>query len=216
MVPGPEFEDAARIFAGMSHVDFGLHVCLSAEWDEPRWGPVAPREQVPSLLDEDGFFTRMPKVLHERGFSVAEAMLEIEAQLHKARDAGIKISYIDEHIGVSWVHPDVRAGIVDLARREGLIDAYGVTGLDGVNTSAVDGAQQLKASLSRATAGTYLLLAHPMFDDEEARTFHGMGCSGDQIAQGRDNDRKMFIDQDLMEWVQQNSVELRRYSEALG
>src|SRR5687767_14095019 len=69
VVPGPAFEDAVEVFRGMSHVDFGLHVCLCAEWDAPRWGPVAPREQVPSLLDEDGFFTRLPKVLHERGFS---------------------------------------------------------------------------------------------------------------------------------------------------
>jgi hypothetical protein len=45
------------------------------------------------------------------------------------RAAGIKISYVDEHMGVSWIHPDLRTGIAEIARREGLIDAHGFHGL---------------------------------------------------------------------------------------
>jgi predicted glycoside hydrolase/deacetylase ChbG (UPF0249 family) len=56
MACGPAFEDAVRVLDGLGHVDFGLHICLSAEWDAPRWSSVAPREQVPSLLDESAMF----------------------------------------------------------------------------------------------------------------------------------------------------------------
>jgi predicted glycoside hydrolase/deacetylase ChbG (UPF0249 family) len=175
MACGPAFEDAVRVLDDLSHVDFGLHVCLSAEWDAPRWSSVAPREQVPSLLDESAMFTSTPQVLRDRGFSTEEALLEIEAQLTQLRAAGIKVSYIDEHMGVSWIHPDLRAGIAEIARRESLIDAHGFNGLGGVDTTTDNSAQQLITRLSSTQSGAYLIVTHPMFDDDEARGFQGAG-----------------------------------------
>ncbi len=102
MAPGPCFEDAAKVLCALPHVDFGLHVTLNSEWDAPRWGPISRRDEVSSLLDVDGNFTREPKVLFERDADADEMLREVEAQLHRAREAGFSISYLDEHMGVGW------------------------------------------------------------------------------------------------------------------
>lgn len=214
MVPGPAFEEAAEMLRDKNSADLGLHVVLNSEWDTPRWGPVAPREQVPSLLEADGNFTHTPNDLHQRQASVSEMMLEVRAQLAKARTAGLEIRYLDQHMGVGWVN-GLGDELRSLCREENLIFAEGLPGLPSVEQGFDNPVDDLIARLKTASAGTYIYVTHPTLDDEETRAIVGMGNQPGQIARERDADRRLWLDERLRAACQQFDVEFVRYSQIL-
>ncbi len=52
----PWYQEAVEIVRKYSNVSVGVHLTLNAEWKNYRWGPVAGRSAVPSLVDSLGFF----------------------------------------------------------------------------------------------------------------------------------------------------------------
>lgn len=177
MVPGPAFGHAVSLLKALENVDLGLHVTLSSEWDTPKWGPVLPPSKVPTLVEGDGSFTQNPGVLYERGFSVDEAMAEVAAQLARARDAGLKIAYLDEHMGVGWI------GLTDrlrqFAHQEGLVYAGDVPNLDDLYEGE----------------GPVVTVFHPGSDDDPIMAgFIHIGLSPGQVHAERIADRRTATD----------------------
>lgn len=95
MVPCPWFPEIADYAKSHPQIDFGLHLTLTSERVFYRWGPVAPKDKIPSLVDENGYFyldwspaTRIePK----------EAELELRAQIDRAYAMGIRPTHLDSH-----------------------------------------------------------------------------------------------------------------------
>ena len=55
MVPCPWFPEIAAYARSHPDADVGLHLTLTSEWEFYKWGPVLPSNEVPSLINEQGF-----------------------------------------------------------------------------------------------------------------------------------------------------------------
>ena len=95
MVPCPWFPEIADFARSHPDADLGLHLTLTSERVYYRWSPVASKDKVPSLVDENGYFhhdwtptTRInPK----------EVELELRAQIDRAYALGIRPTHLDSH-----------------------------------------------------------------------------------------------------------------------
>ena len=101
MVPCPWFREAAERARANPALDLGVHLTLNAEWPHYRWGPVAGRSRVPSLLDDQGFLPRSTLESVQRA-DPAEVEIELRAQVDAALDAGIDVTHLDSHMGTCF------------------------------------------------------------------------------------------------------------------
>src|SRR6266436_3321343 len=95
MVPCPWFPEIADYAKSHPDIDFGLHLTLTSERVYYRWGPVAPRDRVASLVDENGYFwhdwTAAMRI------EPKEVELELRAQIERAYAMGIRPTHLDSH-----------------------------------------------------------------------------------------------------------------------
>jgi predicted glycoside hydrolase/deacetylase ChbG (UPF0249 family) len=114
LVPCAWFVEFAAYARKHPERDYGIHLTLTCEWDVYRWGPVAPRDQVPSLVDKDGYLWRDndPVDTHVK---LNEAEIELRAQIERARQFGVRLSHLDTHMGTLLSRPDLLELYVNLA-----------------------------------------------------------------------------------------------------
>ena len=104
MVPCPWFREAAERARSAPHLDLGVHLTLNSEWPHYRWGPVAGRDRVPSLLDDQGC---LPRTTLEvvRQAKPEHVEIELRAQIEAALAAGVDVTHLDSHMGTVLFPP---------------------------------------------------------------------------------------------------------------
>ncbi|MDJ0866883.1 MAG: polysaccharide deacetylase family protein [Myxococcota bacterium] len=106
MVPCPWFAEAAERARANPALDLGVHLTLNAEWPHYRWGPVAGRDAVPSLLDAQGYLPRTSVEVAQRA-RPGEVEIELRAQIEAALAAGVDVTHLDAHMGTAFFPPFV-------------------------------------------------------------------------------------------------------------
>ena len=120
MVPGPDFDRVASIWKDHPDLDLGLHLTLtSGHRENYRWKPLLQKNKVPSLYDPDGYIWLDRRKLAKH-LNIEEALMEIEAQIIKALQAGLRPTHIDNHQACYNLHPDLAKRVVKLSRKYNL------------------------------------------------------------------------------------------------
>ncbi|MGZ3952593.1 MAG: ChbG/HpnK family deacetylase [Flavisolibacter sp.] len=115
MVPCSWFPEAVELLKKYPNVSVGVHLVLNSEWRTYRWGPVAGAGLVPSLVDSVGLFFPTRDALFKHDPTLPEVEKELRAQIEKALKSGLKIDYLDYHMGAAVSTPETRAIVEKLA-----------------------------------------------------------------------------------------------------
>ncbi len=106
MVPCPWFPALVK-FNRNHHetigLDIGVHLTLTSEWDDYRWGPIATTDPSRGLIDEEGYFYQDCNPVQEQAQESA-VQQELVAQIERAVSSGIDVTHIDSHMGALF-HP---------------------------------------------------------------------------------------------------------------
>ncbi|TSD67285.1 ChbG/HpnK family deacetylase [Inquilinus sp. KBS0705] len=113
----PWYQEAVEILKKNPQVSIGVHLTLTSEWKNYRWGPVSGSGTVPSLVDRVGYFPQSTDAFSKSGYKIAEVEKELSAQIERALASGLRISYIDPHMGIALSTPALRALTEKLARK---------------------------------------------------------------------------------------------------
>jgi chitin disaccharide deacetylase len=188
LVPCPWFPEVVTWAKQHPDADLGIHQALNSEWTSFRWGPVSPKDKVPSLLDPDGYLPLDTPAVTQNA-KPAEVESELRAQIDRARSAGIHLTHLDAHMGALLESADLYAvhqkmghtyGLPVLEARGGSHAPVGATapaeevmvgkvieiepGIDAANWAA-----WYRSQLEPLGPGVYQVIVHLAYDDEEMR-----------------------------------------------
>ncbi len=201
MMPCPWVPEVARWAKAHPKADFGLHLVQTSEWHDYRWGPVAGREAVPGLVDNQGYFWASIEDVYKHS-SPEEAYRESLAQVKLAQQLGLEFSHFDSHMGTLQYNQDywkeylrlarefdvpLRLGNPAMLERFGLNGRYelvrqaGIIGVPLVDfgtfkpdpTSQETWAASYDAYLKQLKPGVHELLVHLALDTPEIHAITG-------------------------------------------
>jgi predicted glycoside hydrolase/deacetylase ChbG (UPF0249 family) len=113
----PWYQEAVEVLKKYPDVAVGVHLTLTAEWKNYRWGPVLGQSAVPSLVDSLGYFLPSTTAFQKNKYKLEEVERELSAQIERALASGLKISYVDPHMGIALSTPELRSLTEKLAKK---------------------------------------------------------------------------------------------------
>jgi len=173
MVPCSWFDEAVDILKDAHQVSVGIHLTLNAEWKNYRWGPVAGVSAVPSLVDSVGYFFPSRALFFANNPKLDEVELELRSQIEKALKAGLKISYLDYHMGTAVDNIDMRKIVEKLAAEYGLAISryFGEVDMESMYSVDIEGKENhlLKTLDELKQDQINLLVCHIAKDNDEMK-----------------------------------------------
>jgi chitin disaccharide deacetylase len=118
MVPCPWLQEVADYAKANPAADLGLHLTLSSEWHAFKWGPVASKNDVPTLINPLGYFYPIREALTQ--IDPREAESELRAQIGLARAMGIEPTHLDSHQLLLFLRPDLYQVYLKVGRDTGI------------------------------------------------------------------------------------------------
>ena len=189
LVPCPWLPDVARWAQSHRNADLGIHLALNSEWTSYRWGPVSPRDKVPSLLDEQGYMPLLETTVAQRA-KPSEVEMELRAQIERAKAFAIPLTHFDTHMGALTRTPELVNVYWHMGREYNLpilmeraegthhpqggapdLDAALITKVISIDPGVAtkDWLKAYEEMLAPLQPGVYQMTVHLAYDDEEIR-----------------------------------------------
>lgn len=181
MFATPWYQETVDILKRHPDVAVGVHLTLNSEWKNLRWGPVLGREAVPTLVDSVGFFFPTSAALHDNHPDLGQVERELRAQIDRARRSGLRIDYVDYHMGTVTKYPELREIAERLAKEYGLgmSEYFGEAKHDPQYEAAPPAkADSLVAMIDRLHPRFNLVVTHVGIDDAELGALIDMNTDG--------------------------------------
>ncbi len=220
MAPCPWFKEAAKMLNENPMLDVGIHLTLTSEWDNYKWGPMT---QAPTLVDARGNF--YPKTKNwddpdakDAFWNAKPDMKEVEAELRAQIELALKelpsqVSHLTGHMGLSGIDPKMKELIDCLAREYNLVVDMSSVKRAGRFGRGADTPQQreekLVELLENLTPGTYQIGGHPAMDTPETRAIgHEKYYT---VANERYGEVYAFTSEKVKEVIKRRSIKLLSY-----
>jgi predicted glycoside hydrolase/deacetylase ChbG (UPF0249 family) len=221
MVPAPWFNEAVKMLRENPDLDVGVHLTLTSEWENCRWGPVT---QSPSLVDGEGHF--FPTTSQRKDFSPNTGFLqagpkpeeverELRAQIELALDRIANVSHLSCHMGTASSTPELKALVERLAAEYGLpLDAQGARRagrFGGQHTTPDEKEENLVRILKNLQPGLWLIVEHPGLDTPEMRAIGHHGY--ENVAEDRAGVTRAFTSPRVQEVIRRRGIQLVSYGD---
>lgn len=217
MFPCAWYQEAVDILKQHPEITVGVHLTLNSEWKNYRWGPIAGKDKVPSLLDKDGYFFPSRSTFFANNPKSEEIEIELRAQIERAINSGIKISYVDYHMGTAVEKPEHRAIVEKLAKEYGLgISRYfGEQDIESMYSIDIDKKKDFLLDLSKNIKSNQvnLLVCHIGKDYPELQAMIDMNAFGlPEMSKHREAELNALLFAKQQNIFDSNGIKLINYS----
>jgi len=231
MVPTPWLPEVAQYAKANPDHDLGIHLTLTSEWKLLRWGPVAPRSEVPSLVNENGYFYSDCNELWENA-KIEEVEIELRAQIDKSMAMGINPTHLDSHMGCLFstdpryyklytklgreygIPTMVNQQIKQLGGEEAQEPEVVINQIFGATTQDFDNDAMSKYyadTLKSMEPGVHVMIIHCAFDNLESQ---GMSFEHPYWgAKWRQDDYDFFTSEECAEILEEQNIQLITWKE---
>jgi len=221
MFPTPWYQETVEILKRHPDVSVGIHLTLNSEWKNYRWGPILGRTAVPSLVDADGYFFPSTEALHQNHPNLKEVEMELRAQIDRALHSGLKIDYVDYHMGTAVHYPEFRELTERLAREYGLgmSQYFGEARHDPQYSAAPPNkTDSLLAMVNRLRPQFNLVVTHVGIDNEELGALLDMNTSDPlpDMSKNRQGELNALTSQRFHDALKARGVQLLTYRQLIA
>jgi len=225
---GPWFTHAVRALQEHPEIDVGIHLALTSEWSDVKWGPLTG---APSLINNEGSFRELvwdnaafprASALKSSGWTLSEIEAEVRAQIEQVRRKLPRLSHATAHMAFSSMDPSVENAVDAILKEYGLLrdtntlKRFALKWPEGRarNTLSPDErAGVLAEALKALDSGDYLLVTHPGTQDPEMQALTMDPNERGQVARARAAETATLKHPDVMRVIKARNIELISYAD---
>jgi uncharacterized lipoprotein YddW (UPF0748 family)/predicted glycoside hydrolase/deacetylase ChbG (UPF0249 family) len=215
----PWYQEAVEILKEHPEVGIGIHLTLNAEWKNYRWGPVLGKEAVPTLVDNMGYFFPSRTKLFANNPKTKEIIKELRAQIERALNSGLRIDYMDYHMGAAVQTEELRNLVEGLANEYGL----GMSGYFGEIYSNItyhaalgDKSDSLLNHIKNLGPGLNMQVLHVGFENPEMQALKDLNPFGlKEMSRHRSEELRSILNPELAQLLYDKGIVSLTYKELI-